>query len=106
MSIVDLSFDFLVSLVLHLCASSSVGAMGAKAPSKDKDYTTWIARPDKISGSPEILFGPLRHNSEVIASELPVLVVFFTLFVQNLASSEANLFESPRSFVSNDRTKF
>ena len=44
LSIVDLSFDFLVSLVLHFCASSSVGAMGAKAPSKDKDYTTWIAR--------------------------------------------------------------
>ena len=44
LSIVDLSFDFLASLVPHFCASSSVGAMGAKAPSKDKDYTTWIAR--------------------------------------------------------------
>ena len=44
LSIVDLSFDFLVSLVPHLSASSSVGAMGAKAPSKDKDYTTWIAQ--------------------------------------------------------------
>ena len=47
MSIIDKStivFDFLVSLVLHSSANSSVGAMGAKAPSKDMDYATLSAR--------------------------------------------------------------
>ena len=56
LSIVDLSFDFLVSLVPHLCASSSVGAMGAKAPLKDKDYTTWIARIPRLARSRGIAF--------------------------------------------------
>ena len=30
--------------MLHLCTSSLASAMGAEAPSKDKDYATWIAR--------------------------------------------------------------
>ena len=67
LSIVDLSFDFLASLVPHFSASSSVGAMGAKAPSKDKDYTTWIAREQRSgrgsSGSRHSVYFPEAPSS-------------------------------------------